>query len=185
MNEKVIVNIFGKEYTISGNESSEKIINVAAYVDGKMREIESATSGRLSMSHTAVLAAINIADDMFKLKEEQEEIIRTNEKLEGDTQHYIQLWDEAKKSFSEYKEDTTILRKRNDELRDKLTEKENEIEKLLNGRADIESKAMERADRKLQETVDKYKDLENNFFDIQMENIRLKNELERLNKTKR
>jgi len=62
----VQVDIFGSPYTIKkGSEDPEYIARVAAYVDQKMREI----NDRLpvaSVSKVAVLASLNLADELFK-----------------------------------------------------------------------------------------------------------------------
>src|SRR6059036_3923113 len=61
----VQVQIFGHSYTIRGEADQDYILGVAAYVDGKMREI----TDRLpvaSLSKVAILASLNIADELFK-----------------------------------------------------------------------------------------------------------------------
>ncbi len=61
----VEVQIFGHSYTIRGEADQSYILDVAAYVDRKMREI----TGKLpvaSLSKVAVLASLNIADELFK-----------------------------------------------------------------------------------------------------------------------
>lgn len=61
----VEVQIFGHSYTIRGEADQSYILGVAAYVDRKMREI----TGKLpvaSLSKVAVLASLNIADELFK-----------------------------------------------------------------------------------------------------------------------
>lgn len=58
------VNIFGTEYRIRGTEEAEYIRKAAMYVDAKMREV--AVSSSLSTTQVAVLAALNIVDELFK-----------------------------------------------------------------------------------------------------------------------
>ncbi len=68
------VNIFGGEYSIRGEADPEYIRKVATYVDGKMREID----GELrvpSVSKVAILASLNIADELFKEKREKEQVV--------------------------------------------------------------------------------------------------------------
>lgn len=65
---KVKVNIFGNTYNIQGDASPEYINKLAKYVDFKMNEVAgSMHSG--NMVHAAILAALNIADEYFQLKE--------------------------------------------------------------------------------------------------------------------
>ena len=69
MNEVVQVDIFGSQYTIrKGGEDSEYIARVAAYVDQKMREINERLPVA-SVSRVAVLASLNLADELFKERE--------------------------------------------------------------------------------------------------------------------
>ncbi len=68
----VEVEIFGQKYVIKGDNDETYIIELAEYVDSKMREMH----GRLQLStptKVAVLAAINIAHEMFAVKKEMEE----------------------------------------------------------------------------------------------------------------
>ena len=58
-----------------------------------------------STSVLAILTAVNCADEYFKNIRLTNDLKSKNEQLEKDTQHYVQLWDEAKKNFLQYKED--------------------------------------------------------------------------------
>jgi len=61
----VQVQIFGHSYTIRGEASQDYIMGVAAYVDRKMREITNKLPVA-SLSKVAILASLNIADELFK-----------------------------------------------------------------------------------------------------------------------
>ena len=61
----VQVQIFGHSYTIRGEANQEYILGVAAYVDRKMREITEKLPVA-SLSKVAILASLNIADELFK-----------------------------------------------------------------------------------------------------------------------
>ena len=100
---KVKVRIYGQEYTISGERDEETIVEIADYVDGKMREISRFFSSNIPGS-LAVLAAINIADELFEAREETEKVKEEKAQLEKDAENYLKMWDEAKKSFAQYKE---------------------------------------------------------------------------------
>lgn len=180
MGNKVTVNIFGQEYTISGEESQDRILQVASWVDSKMREIDEAVGNNLPTSALAVLSAVNIANEYFQCKDDLDENKKIAEQLEGDTQHYIQLWDEAKKNFLEYKDENIAIQKQKEQLILKLQAKEKEIEKIVAGQGSIQEEIQRGTEAKLKAAEVKYKDLENNFFDLQMENIRVKSELEKL-----
>lgn len=61
----VQVQIFGHSYTIRGEANQDYILGVAAYVDRKMREITEKLPVA-SLSKVAILASLNIADELFK-----------------------------------------------------------------------------------------------------------------------
>ena len=65
---RTTVRVAGKEYTIASYDSEVHVKRVASYVDRKMSELSLAT--RLPQAQLAVLAAVNIADDMLKAHDE-------------------------------------------------------------------------------------------------------------------
>ena len=151
-NNKVKVRIYGQEYTIAGEEDEETIRKIADHVNEKMRQLGRNFSNN-GQGTLAVLTAINIAEEYFDALETIDELKESKAQLAKETEHYLKMWDEAKKSFALYKENA--------------------------------AKAAE--DKK--ESEDKYKELEarcsefeNSFFDLQMENLQLKNELAKYKK---
>ncbi|MBI4639312.1 MAG: cell division protein ZapA [Candidatus Tectomicrobia bacterium] len=64
------VTIFGRSYTIKGDADPDHIREIADYVDNKMREI-SARAPTISSSKLAILAALNIAEDLYQLREQE------------------------------------------------------------------------------------------------------------------
>lgn len=83
------VEIYGQEYRISGDADPQYVAQIAKYVDTKMKEVAGGTSLG-SVSKTAILAALNIAEELFKEKDEKNRILtgieaatsRMKEKLE-------------------------------------------------------------------------------------------------------
>jgi cell division protein ZapA len=65
----VRVEIFGQAYSVRGGEAPGYVEKLAAYVDEQMKEV-SRTSGAVDSLRIAVLAALNIADERFHLREE-------------------------------------------------------------------------------------------------------------------
>jgi len=70
---RVTARIMGEDYTIRGRAPQEHIERIARYVDGKMLQISEAYP-KLGTSRVAVLAAINMADELFKIKEQYEQL---------------------------------------------------------------------------------------------------------------
>ena len=178
---KVSVKIYGQEYVITGEKSREHIMKVADYVDRKMYEIGQAVKGGPASS-LAVLSAVNVADEYFDAQEQIEALKKLNEQLEKDSEHYVQLWDEAKTSFIQYKEDSQTVVQQKEELSRVISEKEREIQYLKDEAKLASEREKESADEALRELSEKCREMENNFFDLQMENIQLKSELDRRKK---
>lgn len=70
---KVIVRIMGQEYTMVGSESREYMQKIANFVDDKMVDIARNTK-KLSTAMVAVLTALNIGDEYFKIKKQLTEL---------------------------------------------------------------------------------------------------------------
>lgn len=67
------IQIYDQTYNINSGQSDEYLREVAAYVDGKMHGIADATHMADSLK-VAVLAALNIADELFTIRERQQQI---------------------------------------------------------------------------------------------------------------
>lgn len=85
------VEIMGREYRIRGNADEAYVREVAHYVDDKLREV-SQGSVLPSGDRIAVLAAMNIADELFQLRRATNEEITNIEKR---TQSLIGLLDDS------------------------------------------------------------------------------------------
>ncbi len=75
----VQVQIFGQNYTIRGEADQDYILGVASYVDRKMREITEklpVASVSNSLSKVAVLASLNIADELMKERAQRDRLER-------------------------------------------------------------------------------------------------------------
>lgn len=70
---RVDVEIFGKVYTVRGDKDPDYVRRVAEFVDRKMREISQVTD-TVSTSRIAILASLNIADELMTLLEEGEQL---------------------------------------------------------------------------------------------------------------
>jgi cell division protein ZapA len=73
MKNKVVVTIAGREYTMVAVEDEEYVRRCAAHVNEEIQEV---SGGRLSQADSAVLAAMNIADQYFKEQETSENLRR-------------------------------------------------------------------------------------------------------------
>lgn len=76
--ESVTVSIFGQEYTLKGGSDAEYVQKVAQFVDERMNEVaRNATA--VSTAKVAILAAVNIADELFREQQKRLENMVTVE----------------------------------------------------------------------------------------------------------
>ncbi len=68
---RVTVTILGEEYTLKGSSSVEEMQQVGFYVDHLMRKLGEKNI-QMSKHRVAVLAALNLADELMRLKKETE-----------------------------------------------------------------------------------------------------------------
>ena len=88
MAEDVDVEIFGQIFRVAAGEATPAYIQrLAHYVDEKMRAIASTTK-TMPLNRTAILTALNIADDLFKLQDSYEQSTRL---IDTKTEHLISL----------------------------------------------------------------------------------------------
>lgn len=95
--QPVKVTIFGSEYVLKGDSPPEHMQRVAALVDQKMQEINKSGAIKSNLK-LAILAALNIADEYFKVRDE---ILRQTESAEQRIQSYIELMDSALRETGE------------------------------------------------------------------------------------
>jgi cell division protein ZapA len=67
------IEIYDQVYSVQADQNEAYLNELAAYVDSKMRAVAEATHTVDSVK-VAVLAALNIADEMFTLREKQEKL---------------------------------------------------------------------------------------------------------------
>ncbi len=75
---KVAVEIFNEEYVVKGSENPEYINMLASYVDRRMKMVQQ-RNPNLSTTKVAVLTSLNLADELNKLQEDYDELIKTLE----------------------------------------------------------------------------------------------------------
>ncbi len=75
---KVTVSIFNEDYIVRGDEKPDYIEMLASYVDRRMRMVQQ-RNVNLSTSKVAVLTALNLADELNKLQEDYDELVKTLE----------------------------------------------------------------------------------------------------------
>lgn len=90
---RVEVNILGDRYTIRGQADTGYIAEVARMVDTRMREIKD-RNREMNKVRVAVLAAINLADELLQERENRQDVPEDDEILRR-TRQLISLLDEG------------------------------------------------------------------------------------------
>ena len=141
------VTICGSNYVLSSEKSEERILEIAKFVDEELRR----TSKQLNSNpnyKSAVLTALNIAEKLMDNTDMLLKMQTENYQLDNDVKHYIAMWEQSKKQITD--------------LKDKMS---TEVNKQSQNSEDF---------KKMQE---KLAEMDNAYFDLQMENVNLKNEI--------
>ena len=77
--ENVQVEIFGQTYSIKGVADRVYIRELAAFVDGRMKDVQKGT-GTADTYRMAILTALNIADELYRLRAQHDVLQRSAEK---------------------------------------------------------------------------------------------------------
>ena len=141
------VTICGNSYVLSSDKSEERIKQIAKFVDEEMRR----TSRQLNANpnyKSAILTSLNIAEKLMDNSDMLIKLQTENYQLDNDVKHYIAMWEQSKKQV------TDLKNKMSTEV-DKQSQNTDEIKKMQ----------------------EKLSEMESAYFDLQMENVNLKNEL--------
>jgi len=84
LNDNLVrVNIYGQEYTVKSKADRAYIISVANYVNEKMEEVETSLQTVQTPIRVAILAAMNITDELFTANQEKDKIVSSVEEKAG------------------------------------------------------------------------------------------------------
>ena len=142
--------ICGSNYVLSSEKSEERIKEIAKMVDEEIRSTSRALNVNPNFK-TAMLAALNIAEELMDNTDLMLKLRTENYQLDNDVKHYINMWEQAKKQVTDLKEKMST-----------------EVDRQSQSSEDY---------KKLKE---KLVEMENAYFDLQMENVNLSNEIKSL-----
>lgn len=80
MASKLQVKIYGKTYTVKETDSQVPVDGLAEYVDARMKELAGSKS-KMGTIDVAILAALNIAQELMECKNEMKRKEKENEKV--------------------------------------------------------------------------------------------------------
>ncbi|NLV76986.1 MAG: cell division protein ZapA [Tissierellia bacterium] len=172
--KKVDVLIDGRNFTVVGDGSEEYIRNLASYVDEKIKEMSS-KNDKLSTSMAAILAALNMADELYKTKKELNNL---KSEAKAPMEQYDTLINQLEKAKMEIYE----LEESCDSYKDELLETKRAYDDLRKS-IEEQNQALILKERELEESQKMIKKLQDKVFDNQIELIETKKELEEALKT--
>ena len=82
---RVTVHILGEAYVVKGKASSDHIRKLGTYVDEIMSEIQQ-RSPCLSTMQVAILAAVNIAAELHRVREDYDELLQLLQDSDSNTE---------------------------------------------------------------------------------------------------
>jgi cell division protein ZapA len=192
-NSKVTVKINSSEYTLMGDEAEDYLFSIANYVDKKIKETLQ-SNPRHSTTSAAVLTAITLADDLFRLKKQLQETKKAisepenqlaslkeeHDRLKGEL---IQLQSQLEAAATESKEkeqDIGSMRNEYDSLYDEYAKKDEELQKLVKENSDLKVQGKNTQD-KLEENSRTIAELKNQLLESQIELVSTKKQLKDIN----
>lgn len=144
---KADVIICGNSYVLSSDKSVERIKDIAKFVDEEMRRTSRAINANPNYK-TAVLTSLNIAEKLMDNTDMMLKLQTENHQLDTDVKHYISLWEQCKKQVADLKSQMTT---------------------------EVDKQAQSSEEYRIMQ--DKLAEMESAYFDLQMENVNLKNEI--------
>ncbi|QQY80376.1 cell division protein ZapA [Keratinibaculum paraultunense] len=171
---KVDVLIDGRNFTVIGEGSEEYIRNLASYVDEKIKEMTS-KNDKLSASMAATLAALNIADELYKTKRELNNLKSEAKAPMEQYDTIVTQLEKAKIKIKELEESCNIYK---DELLDTKRAYDDLVKTV-----EEQNQALKIKEKELEESQRMIKKLQEKIFDSQIELIETKKELEEALKT--
>ncbi len=165
---KTEVNIDGRNFTVTGSDNEEYVKGLAKYVDSKIKDV-SGKNDRLCQTMSAILAALNITDELYKSNE-------SLSNLESQSKEPIEKYDDVKLDLEESKEEIKNLELQNIKNKDELLKTKLENESYVKEIKKNEQ-ALEIKEKELMESEKMIKALQDKIFENQIELIETKKEL--------
>lgn len=168
---KIVVNIMSKDYTLKSDDSVEHMRKVSEFVKKKISDVK-AKNRRMNSSTLAVLTALNITDEYFKMLEYNSELEKRVESPEYELRvikdklnHITKEFEQKNRAYNKiinefnslfensaiYENGLNDLRSDVDELNEIIRKKEEEIKLSDQKIRDLKDK-MEEKDEMLEES---------------------------------
>ncbi|MCI1586255.1 MAG: cell division protein ZapA, partial [Clostridium beijerinckii] len=116
---RVTVNINGMNYNLKGEKDEKYLLGVANFVDTRIKEILSKKAS-FSTTDASVLAAVNIADELYECDLELDKAIKIKEAISGENSS-------LKKKVDELSLQLENINREKSELQNNFQKKEEEL----------------------------------------------------------
>jgi cell division protein ZapA len=140
--KSVTVTIYGNEYTLKGEADPQYILELAKFVDAKMTEIGKKSSA--PAAKVAILASMNISDELHRLEKMKSENLKLIETLErnlldmkksseGSLKHTLEMKEHLEKNKTDADQSRAIVEKAEkdqERLNQELAEAREKISRL-------------------------------------------------------
>lgn len=155
---KIVVKIANQEYSIAGDEEKDYILSLASHVDEQIK-IALEKSPKINNVTPVILASINIADQYFKQKEKNKELM---DQIAFSTKKEQEEWNSRDSLLiEEQNESINKLFERIQKLDNILLEKNKEVNDLQN---ELDNKVAE--NQKLNDLINQF---QNDIYNLQLE----------------
>ncbi len=141
--KSVTVNIYGNEYTLKGEADPQYIAELAKFVDAKMGEIGKKSSA--PAAKVAILASMNLADELHRLEKTKAEHLKLIETLEKNLLEMKKSSDGSLKHTLELKEQVDRFKVDAGENTKMADEARTEVKKIMKERNEALQKSEELA----------------------------------------
>lgn len=167
--KKLGVSIFDTEYVMVTEKPEEYVTELADRVDKIMREIAKSNL-RYNTTMVAVLAALNLADALYKSQEEYAEVAEKLENIQGEMQRPFEELNELRQELEAIKEQYT-------RMQSEYTKSQIELGKISREWAKAQE---ELRDLRCELDVSKetINDVQDKLFESQIELLKTKKELD-------
>ena len=128
---KITVNINGVDYNLKGKESEEYLRDIASYVDERIKEVLG-KNPMLSISQASVLAAVNIADGLYKSDDQIRKLASIKKNMENERATLFKTIEELKSNITRLKDENAIISKEKDNVINGLKEDRESLLKKIN-----------------------------------------------------
>lgn len=160
--------IGGMRFTLVGSKSPDYSKRVAAYVDDEISALKK-NNRKLNLTMCTTLAAVNIAGEVFELKEKLLEI-------ENESKEAMANYKPTLKRVEELEEQNAKLSEDIDRLKDDLVGSLNTIGDMNKGFSDVQEENVKMKDE-IVERGDKISEITANLKSLQQELIRTERDL--------